>query len=70
MVVIANKWLEKERKKVESQTAPAYKPEKSKGSIDTRDFPDFIPVHSDKPVKRHTKCLKTPLVKTLRGVRK
>lgn len=70
MAVIANKWLEKEKKQIEHQTAPAYKPEKKKESIDLKGFPDFIPVYSDKPVKRHTKCLKTTLVKTLRGVRK
>lgn len=70
MGIVANKWLEKQVKKFEQQTAPAYKPEKPKGSIDVRDFPDFIPVNANKPAKRHSKCLKTNLVRTLRGVRK
>lgn len=70
MGIVANKWLEKERKAIEKQTAPSYKPEKSKGSIDVHGFPDFIPVNANKPTKRHTNCLKTNLVRTLRGVRK
>jgi hypothetical protein len=70
MAVIQNKWLEKERKQVEKQTAPSYKPEKPKGLIDVSDFPDFIPVNANKPAKRHSKCLKTNLTRTLRGVRK
>lgn len=70
MAIVANKWLEKQQKQIEKQTAPSYKPEKSRSALDVRDFPDFIPINADKPVKRHSKCLKTNLVRTLRGVRK
>jgi len=70
MAIVANKWLEKQHKKIEKQTAPAYKVDKPKGSINVKDFPDFIPVNADKPAKRHSKCLKTNLVRTLRGIRK
>jgi hypothetical protein len=70
MTIVANKWLEKERKQVEKQTAPSYKPDKRTSAIDVRDFPDFIPVNANKPAKRHTKCLKTNLTRTLRGVRR
>jgi len=70
MAIVANKWLEKEQKKIEKQTAPAYRQEKTRSALEVRDFPDFIPVNANKPAKRHSKCLKTNLVRTLRGVRK
>lgn len=70
MAIVANKWLEKQVKHIEKQTAPAYKQEKKKNSLEVGDFPDFIPVNTNKPTKRFSTCLKTNLVRTLRGVRK
>lgn len=61
MAVILNKWIEKQKKKKEHQTAAAYE----SNSIDS-----WIPVKPDVQIKRHGVASRASLVRTLRGVRK
>jgi hypothetical protein len=63
MTIMGNKWIEKEASKhsIMKQTAPSY---------ESNPIPDFIPINSTKPIKRHTKAFNATMVKTLRGVRK
>lgn len=61
MVVMQNKWVEKEKKKRAIETAPAF--ESAPGD-------DWLPSKTGTPVKRHTNASRATMRKTLRGVRK
>jgi|GEM_PF-2373421 len=61
MPTIQNKWIQKERKKREAETAAAYASDKSDS---------YSIVSLKKPVKRFSLPSYTTMARTLRGVRK
>lgn len=61
MAVIKNKWIEKEKKKKVTETAPAF--ESNPGDT-------WLPVDIKKTVVRHITASKSIMSRTLRGVRK
>ena len=61
MSVIQNKWVEKQKKKREVDTAPAF---------DSNKDNSWVPVKIDKKIKRHTPAAHSMFKRTLRGVRK
>lgn len=61
MNVIANKWVEKERKKKKLETAPAF---------ESNPIDPWIPVNLKDPIKRFTFAARATMKRTLRGVRK
>lgn len=61
MAVIQNTWVEKQKKKKVHETAPAYE-------FETKNT--WLPVSTNKSLKRHTNATRAIYKQTLRGVRK
>ena len=61
MSVIPNKWVEKQKKKKVNETAPAY---------ESNPKDSWLPVDPKKATKRDSRPAITPLIHSLRGVRK
>jgi len=61
MAVIQNTWIEKQKKKKELETAPAF---------EAAPTDNWLPIDTKKPVKRHTSASRGTYKHSLRGIRK